>query len=454
MNETHTARLQMLKEQEKRVTDAMDFLWKHPETGYREWKSQEYLAAEYEKLGYTLTYAENIPGFYTDIDTGREGPTLLILAELDALFCATHPDADPETGAVHACGHCAQSASLLGIAAVLKQPHALDGLCGKIRLMEVPAEECVEMEFREQLRRDGIIRYFGGKQEFIARGYLDDVDLAIMAHSSNRPAGVVTIGGTGNGFMPKTAVFHGKASHAGSNPHLGINALYAAQQALGAMNALRETFRESDYIRMHPIIANGCGAVNTIPDTVVLENAVRGASVEAILRENQKVNRAVVGAALSLGAEVTLRDRPGYMPVKTDMGMREVALEACCACFGRENVIYPKPHGPASTDMGDVTTLIPTVYMLLGGATGLGHGSNYYVPHELGFCMNSARVLLTIADLLLANGAERAKKILSEFQPLFQNKEEYIRTMESMVLDLEAITYGEDGSAVVKYQKD
>ena len=454
MSQTHTNRLQLLEKQQGRILDAMHFLWKHPETGYREWKSQEYLAAEYEKLGYTLTYAGNIPGFYTDIDTGRPGPTLLILAELDALFCATHPDADPETGAVHACGHCAQSASLLGIAAVLKQPGALDGLCGKIRLMEVPAEECVEMEFRNELRRKGIIRYFGGKQEFIARGYMDDVDMAVMTHSSPRPAGSATIGCEGNGFMPKTATFHGNAVHAATNPHLGINALYAAQQALGAMNALRETFRESDYIRMHPIIANGCGAVNTIPDTVVIENAVRGASIDAIIRENKKVNRAVVGAALSLGANVTLCDRPGYMPVKTDIGMREAALEACTACFGRENVIYPKPHGPASTDMGDLTTLIPTVYMLLGGATGIGHGNNYYVPDELGYCMNSARVLLTFADILLSGNAERANQIISDFQPLFADKEAYIRTMESMVLDIEAITYQEDGSAVVHWANE
>jgi metal-dependent amidase/aminoacylase/carboxypeptidase family protein len=205
---------------------------------------------------------------------------------------------------------------------------------------------------------------------------------------------------------------------------------------------------------MHPIIANGCGAVNAIPDSVVLENAVRGASIEAIIRENKKVNRAVVGSALSLGANVTLRDRPGYMPVKTDIGMREAALEACSLCFGRENVIYPKPHGPACTDMGDLTTLIPTVYMLLGGATGLGHGNNYYVPDELGFCMNSARLLLTFVDLVLGNNAERANKIISEFQPIFENKEAYIRTLESMVLDAEAITYGEDSSAVVRYHKE
>ena len=52
-------------------------IWKHPETGYREWKTHAYLKEQYEKLGYQLTEAGNIPGFYTDIDTGKPGPKLL-----------------------------------------------------------------------------------------------------------------------------------------------------------------------------------------------------------------------------------------------------------------------------------------------------------------------------------------------------------------------------------------
>ena len=75
-------------------------------------------------MGYKLNKAGDIPGFTTEIDTGREGPTLLILGELDSLICPNHPDADKETGAVHCCGHSAQSAALLGIAAALSDPAA------------------------------------------------------------------------------------------------------------------------------------------------------------------------------------------------------------------------------------------------------------------------------------------------------------------------------------------
>ena len=115
-------------------------IWKNPEPGYREWKTHKYLKGLYEALGYRLTEAGNIPGFYTEIDTGRPGPTVAVFGEMDSLIIPSHPECDPETGAVHACGHNCQSAALYGIAAALKTPGALDGLCGKIRLIAVPAE--------------------------------------------------------------------------------------------------------------------------------------------------------------------------------------------------------------------------------------------------------------------------------------------------------------------------
>ena len=102
------------------ITNAEAWLWKHPETGFREWKSHEYLKNEFIKLGYSLREAGNIPGFWTDVDTGRPGPTVAVFGEMDSLIVPTHPECDPETGAVHACGHHCQCAALLGVAAGLK----------------------------------------------------------------------------------------------------------------------------------------------------------------------------------------------------------------------------------------------------------------------------------------------------------------------------------------------
>ena len=118
---------QAVEKNKDMILEAERHIWKNPEPGYREWKTHAYLKEKYEALGYKLHEAGNIPGFYTDVDTGRPGPTIAVFGELDSLICNAHPEADPETGAVHACGHCAQTAALLGLAAALKERNERSG---------------------------------------------------------------------------------------------------------------------------------------------------------------------------------------------------------------------------------------------------------------------------------------------------------------------------------------
>ena len=74
------------------ILDAERWIWAHPQTGYTEWQAHDYLAEKYEALGYTLVKAGNIPGFYTDVETGKPGPKVAIFGELDALDIANHPE--------------------------------------------------------------------------------------------------------------------------------------------------------------------------------------------------------------------------------------------------------------------------------------------------------------------------------------------------------------------------
>ena len=199
------------------MEDVLNFMEDHAATGYEEWEASDYLADLYEKLGYTLTKAGNIPGFFTDIDTGKPGPKVLIFSELDGLNIPDHPHANPQTGAAHACGHHAQCAALYGVAVALKNPDVLDGLSGSIRLCIVPAEEGVSIKgsFLKNLIEKGIVRYSGGKREFYARGYFDDCDMAFMIHTGG---GVhnFTIKPGCNGGIRKTARVVGKNAHAGT----------------------------------------------------------------------------------------------------------------------------------------------------------------------------------------------------------------------------------------------
>ena len=432
---------------------ALDYLWKHPETGYKEWKSHAFLKGEFEKLGYVLTEAGNIPGFYTDVDTGRPGPTILVMGELDSLVCDSHPDADPETGAVHACGHCCQGAGLLALAAALKEPGVLDGWCGRIRLMATPAEELIEVEFRESLRKQGIIKYYGGKVEFMYRGFMDGVDIGFMIHSTSNVGnhgGLVNKGS--NGCITKTITFHGKSAHAGGAPHNGINALYAANQAMNAVNALRETFQDGDHIRFHPIITNGGTVVNAIPETVTMETYIRGADMKAIAQTNRKVNRAIAASAAAMGAKVTLCDRPGYSPRIHDKGMMLVTKEAMEACL--EEVVYkPEGWGTGCSDLGDVSMVMPAVHPNVGGVRGTDHGNDYVISDPDTACVDLAKVEIIMLELLLKDGAKRAKEIKANFVPTFATMADYFACIDAMDMDKDAVIYNEDGSVTLDIVK-
>lgn len=439
------------EKQRELMFEAMEYLLRHPETGFKEWKTQEYLVSVFEKLGYQLTLAGNIPGFYTDIDTGKPGPTLLIMGEMDALCVPAHPFADPETHAAHACGHCAQVAALCGVAAALKEPGALDGLCGRIRLMAVPAEECIELDFREELRRQGIIHFIGGKPEMIYRGFMEGVDLDILIHTATGRAGDVSVAWGANGTVSENFTFLGKAAHAAGRPSMGINALYAATTALGAMNALRETFRDEDHTRMHPILTNGGLAANVIPSEAVIESTVRGATLDAIRRVRSKVHRAVAGSAMAIGANVTISSRPGYMPQNYTENMRQAAANAVRAAVGEEHLIMEKKWGNASSDMGDMSSILPTAYLHVHGATGSGHGADYRMEDRESLVVNAAKVLCVFVRQMLENNAEAAKAAVAGFEPIYESREAYVRGKDEFEADFTAIEYHEDGTASVRF---
>ena len=432
------------------MLDAHDYIWRNPETGYREVKTSAYMEKAFRDLGYELTMAGDIPGFYTVIDTGRPGPELLIMGELDSLLCAEHPETDPETGAVHCCGHHAQCAALLGIAAVLKQPGMLDGLCGRIRLCAVPAEELIEIEYRSELRRQGRIHCMGGKSEFLYRGYFDGVDLAFMVHTTQGTHASATLGSVG--CIAKRVVYQGVSSHAGGSPWSGVNALYAAMQGLSAINAVRETFHDSDLIRVHPIITKGGSAVNAIPDQVIIESYVRGASFDAMREANMRVNRAVCGAALSLGANVDIQDKPGYAPLVNSEGMIDLARDA--AAYVPELPFRMQERiSSGSTDMGDLSCIMPVIHPYCPGAAGRSHGADYRITDRDLACVASARWQLAMLSLLLENGAARAWEIIARFKPVFPSKEAYFAYVDDINCEGQRIVYGENGEATVRLDR-
>jgi amidohydrolase len=397
----------------------------HPELGFKEIKTARLVEHTLKELGLSPQTGLAMTGVRATINGAHTGPTLALLGELDGLVVGDHPLADPDTGAAHACGHNAQIAGLLGAVMGLLDSQASQQLAGRLVAFAVPAEEYGDVAWRVQQARAGKLEFLGGKPELLRLGYFDDVDMAMMIHTSSRPedklAGVAV---SNNGCVVKTVRYIGKAAHAGGAPHLGINALYAANVALTAINAVRETFQEDDTIRVHPIITHGGTQVNVIPAETRLEMYVRGKTVEAILSANTKVDRALQAGALALGAQAEIETLPGYLPLVNNMAMAEVFQANAIALVGADNYTAIG-HRTGSTDMGDISHVMPALHPYMGGASGAGHGANFQITDpQLAYLGPAKALALTAVDLLWGD-AGLGREILARGKPRM-TKEEYL----------------------------
>lgn len=405
----------------------------NPETGFREVKTSRLVAQKFTELGIACRDGLALTGVKGMVRGGSDGPTVAVLGELDSLIVPDHPKADPQTGAAHACGHHAQIGMLIGVAVALTGPGILPFLSGKVAFMAVPAEEYIEIEFRESLRKEGKISFLGGKPELIKRGEFDDIDMAMMTHTSTIQKGrKLGLGGTSNGSVAKLIQFIGRSAHAGGAPHRGINALNAAMIALSAIHTQRETFKDDDTIRVHPIITRGGEAVNSVPADVRMETFVRGKTLEAIKEANEKVDRALRAGALAVGGKVRITTLPGYFPIANDPNLREVYRTNAISLVGKGKVVPPGRHGTGSTDMGDVSQIMPAIHPFAGGAAGTSHGSDYLIQDYQLAVLNPAKVMaMTVIDLL-ADGAAKGREVLAKSKPRL-TKQEYLTAMESLL---------------------
>ena len=409
-------------------------IFTQPELGFKEHRTARLVHEWFERLGLAHRDGIAVTGTRADLQAAQPGPTVAILGELDSLLCWEHPDRDPRSGAVHACGHNAQIAMMLGAGLALRE--VMSELAGRVALVAVPAEEYVELEERLAFREQGQVEFLGGKAEMVRLGAFDDVDIAMMVHTTSRPEdGTLAVGGTNTGMVAKFVRFLGKTSHAGGAPEQGINALSAARVALAGIDAVRETFRDEDHVRVHPIVTRGGDVVNAIPADVRLELFCRGATVEAIELAHRKVDRALKAGALALGGSVEITTLPGYLPLFHDPNLVGLFRANAVDLVGADNV-RDKGHGGGSTDMGDISHLLPTVHPYAGGASGAGHGADYRIDNYTSAVTNPAKAIaMTVIDLL-ADGAREANKVKSQFTPRMSRAEylAYLRRLSTKQL--------------------
>ncbi|MGH6962146.1 MAG: amidohydrolase, partial [Dongiaceae bacterium] len=249
----------------------------------------------------------------------------------------------------HACGHnliCTAAVGAgIGLAAVREH------FSGRAVVLGTPAEE------------GG-----GGKVIMLQRGAFEGIDASMMFH----PAGYTLAERPSLASYRLTLKFLGRASHAAAAPHEGINALDAMIQTFSAIGLLRQQLR--DDARVHGIITYGGAAPNIIPDRAEASFSVRATDAAYARKALDRVINCAQGAAQATGATLEYTERKGYDAIKPNRALA-AAFTAHLERLGWSQDRAPDRPRMGSTDMGDVSQVIPSIhpYVSIGPKTLSGH---------------------------------------------------------------------------------
>jgi amidohydrolase len=257
---------------------------------------------------------------------GRSGgPRIGILAEYDAL---------PQIG--HACGH--NLIATAGVGAFLSASKVAESLGGEVVLFGTPAEE------------GG-----GGKVKMIDAGLFDGIDAAMMFHPFDRD--VLAHPALANTWV--TFTFGGAAAHAAIAPQDGRSALTACMDTFRLIDGQRVHFR--DGVRVHGFVLDGGQAVNIIPESAACEFSVRARTTDELVRVRAIVERCARAAAMASDVTVSVSERRGYKDMKNNLSLAR-AFGAHMTALGRTPRETDARVGAGSTDMGDVSHVVPSIH--------------------------------------------------------------------------------------------
>ncbi len=400
-------------------------IWANGETGYKEYRTAGKLTEKLKGLGLEPKTGIAVTGVKAVLK-GNGDKTIGILGELDALDIKEHPDYNAETGGVHACGHHNQVTAMFGAAIALCDEEIRQSLGGNVAFCGVPAEEGVDAQRLNEIKDEHDIRFLGGKNEWIRRGEFDDIDIALGSHATGAP-GFLIVNSSSNGFVTKTVTFKGKSAHAANAAHEGIDAQVAANIAQLALDIQREAFNQQDGVSVHSCITKAGTSPSTIADTVVMDYVIRAKNVEAIEKINKKVDDCINAACVATGAGAEIETKVGYSPIKP---MKDTKFVTSVVEKLGLPIMHTQNHITASSDIGDVTNLMPFMLVFAGGFSGAAHSVDFKVVDEnLGYVM-LAKALALVAYNTLKDGGKNAGELCREFVPTM-TKDEFINYKET-----------------------
>jgi amidohydrolase len=311
-----------------------DYIYANPEVGHQEFKAQTRLIDEFAQRGFTVE--RGVGGFATAFKAtysrGRPGRTIAFVAEYDAL-----------PGLGHGCGHNLICTAALGAASSLKGRIDAEDLGGTVVVLGCPAEETAPP----------------AKGFMVERGVFDGIDVIMIAHGRDRTC-------TGGELLAVDALelqYHGRASHAATNPEDGVSALDAAMLTMHAIEMLREHVRSD--VRIHGVVTDGGQAPNVVPERAALRYYVRALDRPYLERVVRRVEDCARAGALATGAAVTITNLGKWEPRLNVETLNSHLLEHGRQA-GAERI---KAHPPSlgSADFGNVTQHLPaaTLYVEL-----------------------------------------------------------------------------------------
>lgn len=370
-------------------------LFSCPELGFKEVKSNEILTSFLfqNEIPYRTGFCRT--GIKATIGSGT-GPHIALVADMDALEIRD----GGRKKVVHSCGHSIQTAVMAYVLKMINESGILKSTGGRVSFIAAPAEEFIDFDFRQELVKNGEIKYYSGKQNMISAGIFDDIDCVISMHVNGDSGSQFDIDSTLSGFTVKRAVFLGTPAHSGAAPHLGRNALHGASLCMNAISYMKEQFPREAGIQIHPVVSYCTGSVNIIPDEAVLDSYVRANNLQDLMEAGIKFDNCARHSAEALGLTCRIENKIGYMPLEQSDKVNSVIYRHMLELSDDEKILKNVISG-ASGDVGDLSYLLPTVQFGFSGVRGRIHSGEFEVADEENVYINTAKIVLgTIADIL------------------------------------------------------
>jgi amidohydrolase len=385
-----------------------------PELGFAEWRTRDLVRDWLTLHGIAGVRDVALTGLRVDVSGAVPGPTVALLGELDAVHVPGHPDADPRTGAAHACGHHASLAAACG--AFLAVSQVMPDLAGRLSLIGTPAEEMLPDQPGDEAQpcQD---RMPTGKAELIRLSAFDDVDMAMMVHTGREAGPRFSVGDTLNAALRMRAVFRGTAAHAGSSPWLGVDAVRAARLAMDAVDAQWVLFPDSETVRIAQQIHQSQAAPGATAERCHLEVLVRARTLATLELAADRIDRALYSGAVAIGAGLTRTSELVYAPVRSSAPLDAVVEANAVAVLGDDVERTRGRHLGASSDIGDLGLLMPVSHPYASGAVGHHHSPSFRVTDHRQATVEPASYLATTVVDLLHGDARVARDVLTASPP-------------------------------------